>query len=197
VVRCSTRPARVGRRVTTGYVTVGQSINLAVPGNYLKPLVAQHQAISPDQFAKDTTSPEDRASKRRRWRADRSQGPQPRDHGFTTAAKAEDIADLGHQIEQAIESGAPLYNEGKHEACYRIYEGTAVKFEHDAPCAGVRSAFGDGLLRASGSGELHGEAWAMRDTSDGLPTPSARWERKNCEARRRAPSRRRNETLIL
>jgi hypothetical protein len=165
--------------VTTGYVTVGQSINLAVPGNYLKPLVAQHQAISPDQFAKDTTSPEDRGSgdpdsSRRIPR-------QIPNHAIAIydGCKADDISDLVNQIEQAIESGAPLYNEGKHEACYRIYEGTAVKFEHDAPCAGVRSAFGDGLLRASGLTSYTEKAWAMRDTFDGLLDAARRWADKN------------------
>src|ERR1044071_6309995 len=46
--------------VTTAIITAGQNINLAVPGNYLKPLVAAHKSISPDQFAKDTNFAEER-----------------------------------------------------------------------------------------------------------------------------------------
>src|SRR5512140_1573594 len=39
--------------VTTAIITAGQNINLAVPGNYLKPLVGQHAALSPAHFAKE------------------------------------------------------------------------------------------------------------------------------------------------
>src|SRR5678815_507618 len=42
--------------VTTAIITAGQNINLAIPGNYLKPLFAQNAALSPDQFAKATKS---------------------------------------------------------------------------------------------------------------------------------------------
>ena len=93
--------------------------------------------------------------------------------------KAEEIEDVVRQIGDAIENGAPLYNEGKHEACFRIYEGTAVKYEHDAACAGVRSAFGDGLLRASGLKTYKEKAWAMRDTFDGLIDVARRWVDKH------------------
>ena len=163
--------------ITTAIITAGQNINLAVPGNYLKPLVAQHATISPDQFARDTRSATEEAHG----------GGEPDDgvrivrkvpnHDITVfdGCKVDEIEDVIRQIGETIENGAPLYNEGKHEACYRIYEGTAVKFEHDAPCAGVRTAFGDGLLRASGMKTAKEKAWAMRDTFDGLIDAARRW----------------------
>jgi serine protease Do len=167
--------------VTTAIIPAGQNFNLVVPGNYLKPMIAQRIAMSPDQFAKET---QDADEHRRRDRAESSKGEVPRhipNHEITVfdGCKLEDIADLVNQIGEAIETGAPLYNQGNHEACFRIYEGTAVKFEHDAACAGVRSAFGDGLLRASGLSTYTEKAWAMRDTFDGLLDAARRWAEKH------------------
>jgi hypothetical protein len=168
--------------ITTAIITAGQNINLAVPGNYLRPLVAQHAAISPDQFAKDTKG------------AEEGGGGEPDDgvrivrrvplHETTVfdGCKVEDIEEVVHQIGETIENGAPLYNEGKHEACYRIYEGTSVKFEHDAACPGVRTAFGDGLLRAGGMKTYKEKAWALRDAFDGLSDAARRWADKHPQA---------------
>ena len=72
------------------------------------------------------------------------------------------------EIWSAIEIGAPLYNRGDIEACFRIYEGTSSKLERDPPCKGVGKAFGDGLLRASTLATYKEKAWALRDTFDGL-----------------------------
>jgi serine protease Do len=165
--------------VTTAIITASQaqSINLAVPTNYLKPMLAQPGAISLDDFARATRSPDQRG--------------QPDDDGIVIVRKVPnhpitvfdgcgetDLRDVVTSIEQAIESGAPLYNlktpQG-YEACYRIYEGTATKYEHDAACAGVRTAFGDGLLRASSMQSYKEKAWAMRDTFDGLTDVAGRW----------------------
>jgi serine protease Do len=162
--------------ITTAIITVGQNINLAVPGNYLKPLVTQHQTLSPDQFAKDTKAVADKDG----------------DDGIRIVRRVptlettvydgcniDEIDDIVRQISEAIENGAPLYNEGKQEACYRIYEGTALKFEHDVGCAGVRTAFGDGLLRANDLKTYKEKAWAMRDTFDGLIDAARRWAEKH------------------
>lgn len=162
--------------VTTAIITAGQNINLAVPGNYLKPLVLQHATISPDQFAKETKLGDEPKPAEQPDENVRVVRRVP-NHDLVVfdGCKAEDIEEVIHQIDLTIESGAPLYNEGKHEACYRIYEGTAVKYEHDAPCPGVRTAFGDGLLRASGLKTFKEKAWAMRDTFDGLIDVARRW----------------------
>ncbi|HET7505770.1 MAG TPA: trypsin-like peptidase domain-containing protein [Kofleriaceae bacterium] len=159
--------------VTTAIILAGQNINLAVPGNYLRPLIAQHAAIAPDQFAKQTKAPDDDDGVKIVRRVPM--------HELTVfdGCSSDDIGEVVHQIGEAIESGAPLYNDGKHEACFRIYEGTAVKFEHDAPCPGVRTAFGDGLLRAGGLSTFKEKAWAMRDTFDGLIDVAKRWAEKH------------------
>ena len=82
----------------------------------------------------------------------------------------------------SIEVGAPLYNKKTrqgYEACYRVYEGTALRFEKDAACQGVRTAFGDGLLRAGSLNTYKEKAWAMRDAFDGLIDVAQRWAKQN------------------
>jgi len=175
--------------VTTAIVTAGQNFNLAVPGNYLKPLVAQHAAIPTDQFAQQTKPSDERG------RSDSTDNVRivhkvpVHELGVLDGCKFEDIEDLVRQIGETIENGAPLYNEGKHEACFRIYEGTAVKYEHDAACAGVRTAFGDGLLRANGLKSYTEKAWAMRDTFDGLLDAAKRWAEKHPQGAPGKPGR--------
>lgn len=153
--------------VTTAIITAGQAINLAVPAKYLKPLVQQSTNISMSRFA-DETKAEDSG--------DNSDGsrvaitrmvPQ---HPVTVLDGCSDqqVVEVVDAITSAIDVGAPLYNRGDIEACFRIYEGTSTKLERDPPCKGVGKAFGDGLLRASAMGTYKEKAWALRDTFDGL-----------------------------
>ena len=165
--------------ITTAIITAGQNINLAVPGNYLKPLVAQHVAISPDQFAQETKVTAEAGGGESDDGARIVRKIPVHEISVFDGCKVDDIEDVVHQIGETIENGAPLYNEGKHEACYRIYEGTSVKFEHDGPCAGVRTAFGDGLLRATSLATYKEKAWALRDTFDGLLDAARRWAEKH------------------
>ncbi len=178
--------------ITTMIVTQGQNINLAVPGNYLVPMVKQEQAIALADFAKATRelahahgegSQDDAVG----GSGDDSQVRIERRVPFHAVAMLDgcnqkDIEDIVESIGQAIQNGAPLYNTGNaqgFEACYRIYEGTALKYEKDANCKGVRAAFGDGLLRASSLASYKEKAWAMRDTFDGLLNVSQRWGQVN------------------
>lgn len=158
--------------VTTAIITAGQNLNLAVPSNYVRPMLRNNQNIALDKFAVATRDPD---------AAPRSASPKvPRqipnhDLALLKGCSRDQIAAVVGGIEDAIKNGAPLYNQGNHEACFLIYEGTAVKFEHDSPCAGIRSAFGDGLLRASTLATAPEKAWAMRDTFDGLLLVIERW----------------------
>jgi hypothetical protein len=81
------------------------------------------------------------------------------------------MEDVLRSIGDTIAIGAPLFNRGTpqgFEACYRVYEGTSLRFEKDAPCKGVAQAFNDGLVRARGLKSYKEKAWALRDTFDGL-----------------------------
>lgn len=72
-------------------------------------------------------------------------------------------------LANAIEIGAPRYNQGDHIGCYRIYLGTATDLVSTLPgCAGVRAALVAGIIRASGLPTYTERAWALRDAFDGL-----------------------------
>ena len=94
------------------------------------------------------------------------------------------ITEAVEAIGKAIELGAPLYNSGNHEACFRIYEGTSMRFERESGCKGVREAFGAGLLRASTLDSFTERAWALRDTFDGLLEVSVRYAKRSPSPRR-------------
>jgi hypothetical protein len=161
--------------VTTAIITGGQNINLAIPSNYMRPMVASPAQISMQEFARQTKEIAEREG--------RDDGPRIQrlvpDHALTIFqnCQPEQIAGMVLAIEQAIEVGAPLYNKGEIEACFRIYEGTAVKFERDSKCPGISAAFTDGLSRAKTLDTYKEKAWAMRDTFDGLLNVARKWVR--------------------
>ena len=161
--------------VTTAIITGGQNINLAIPSNYVKPMVASPARMSMQEFASKT--------KELGPREGRDDGPRIQrlvpDHSIAIlkGCQADQIGAVVLAIEEAIEVGAPLYNKGEIEACFRIYEGTAVKFERDSKCSGIRAAFTDGLARAKTLDTYKEKAWAMRDTFDGLLGVARKWDR--------------------
>lgn len=72
-------------------------------------------------------------------------------------------------IAGAIQQGAPAYNEGDIEKCFRVYQQVAKRLIDARPdCPGVQTALRDGLKRAGGMADVDHQAWAMRDTFDGL-----------------------------
>jgi S1-C subfamily serine protease len=166
--------------VTTAIITGGQNINIAIPSDYVKPMVARPAPISMQEFAIKTKELVERDGP--------GDGPRIQrlvpDHALSifTGCKPEQIAGMVLAIEQAIDVGAPLYNKGEIEACFRIYEGTAIKFERDSQCAGIRTAFNDGLSRARTLDTYKEKAWAMRDTFDGLINAAKKWARANASS---------------
>ena len=180
-----------------------ENINMAIPINYIKPLLKQQGTLSVADFAKQ--SHEDEAAlEGRHDEAAASDGPVdtavPRrripDHPVEIWAgcKAEDVESTFTQIESAIEMGAPIYNDGvapnasdnvrlqAFEHCFHIYEHTGAELEKNSSCKGVRDAFGDGLLRASAITSYKDKAWAMRDAFDGLMKVAAVWCYQNQDA---------------
>ena len=163
--------------VTTAIMPAGQNINFAIPSNYVKPMVTRSESISMQEFASKTKEYGEREA--------RDDGPRIKravpSHELSIFAncKPEQIAGMVLAIEQAIEVGAPLYNKGEIEACFRIYEGTAVKFERDSKCWGISAAFKDGLARATTLDTYKEKAWAMRDTFDGLLNAARKWVQVN------------------
>jgi hypothetical protein len=73
-------------------------------------------------------------------------------------------------LADAIDEGAPEYNEGKFVDCYRTYVGAAQTLEHRLPktCGGPTRALASGRQTASELDHASDQAWAMRDAFDGL-----------------------------
>jgi serine protease Do len=79
------------------------------------------------------------------------------------------IDKLHQGIQQAINNGAPLFNNGNAEACYRIYEGAVRDFDRTTEgCLAAKDALNDGIADADGASGWSGKAWAMRDVFDGM-----------------------------
>ena len=141
----------------------GQNLNFAVPSNYLRALSARPKPMTMAEFADLTGAPEPGAGGPKIVR----QVPQHKVSIFDSCSEA-DIRGAVEAIGEAIELGAPLYNQGNHEACFRIYEGASSRLERESSCSGIREAFGAGLLRTTTLGTWTEKAWALRDTFDGL-----------------------------
>jgi serine protease Do len=151
--------------VATFISGAGQNLNFGIPSNYLKPLLARNDHITPEALAEAIQREYDSAQQQRA----RPTRQVPRHNVAILDGCSRDALDHAVQeISNAIRTGAPLYNQGNHEACFRIYEGTAIRLERELECPGLRDALGQGLLRASTIEDYTDKAWAMRDAFDGV-----------------------------
>ena len=82
----------------------------------------------------------------------------------------QDLDTVETRIGNAIQTGAPLYNDGDFDGCYTTYESTALSIEHDVgkTCKGPASALKTGREQAAKRTTPAERAWAMRDAFDGL-----------------------------
>ncbi len=81
----------------------------------------------------------------------------------------QDLALAVTTIDDTIQVGAPLYNAGNRPACYRLYLGAATDLaQHLGTCPGLQNALTSGITRASTLPDYTSQAWAMRDTFDGV-----------------------------
>jgi hypothetical protein len=72
-------------------------------------------------------------------------------------------------IEAAIETGAPAYNDGDVETCFKLYEQTALTLNGKVKgCAGLKKALMAGVADAKQWDGVADKAWAMRDAFDGV-----------------------------
>jgi hypothetical protein len=149
--------------VATMILRGGQNLNFGLPVEYLAKLRAHPAPVDLGTFRAMTT----RLSK---------PTPQIRRRVpiFATAVlngcSASAIAMIPHAIGEAIDVGAPLYNDGNFAACYHIYEGAAEDLARRLPrtCRGPKQALDDGRKRAAKLEDPAAQAWALRDTFDGL-----------------------------
>jgi hypothetical protein len=164
--------------VTTAIITQGQAINLAVPANYLRPMMKTQTSMSTIEFAKLTKEAPQPGSPDTEDNAPIVR--QIPEHPITIwkGCTEKDMEDVLRSIGDAIAIGAPLYNRATpegYEACFRVYEGTSLKYQKGAACDGVKKAFDDGLTRAQSMTSYKQKAWALRDTFDGMINAFGRW----------------------
>jgi serine protease Do len=140
----------------------GQNLNFAIPANYLKPMLLSDAGMPFEEFARRTAP-----------RAD----PKPQvarnvpDHDVKLLddCPLDQLKVAFTGISQAISLGAPLYNQGNHEACFKIYDGASLDLDRTLTgCKGVKQALADGRTRAQALTSWTEKAWAMRDAFDGL-----------------------------
>ena len=162
--------------VVRAYISQGQNLNFGIPSNYLRAMMERDEHMSlpalNQALVKAMAKAQARAAAAGQGTGSgRKKVPRqvPR-HSIEVLAgcSTSSLAQAEAAIADAISSGAPIYNQGNHEGCYRIYEGTALRLERQSDCQGVRDALGQGLLRASTLAAPAPKAWAMRDAFDGL-----------------------------
>jgi hypothetical protein len=152
--------------VATSALANGRSLGLVVPCRYVTPLL-RGTGTSP-LAALD--APRRRAGRVRQV----PQHPLSLLEGASTGALESIASTLG----QAINVGAPAYNRGDVEGCYRIYARTAEQLiDERTDCPGAQRALRDGLLRCTHLADADDRAWALRDTFDGLLDVIQRWLR--------------------
>jgi hypothetical protein len=153
-------PLIAGDGTTLGVVTVAESdeglITLAVPWRYLEPLLLQNAELPLSALALGERKPPRREVPTHPLSLLEGSSPA----GLDAAREA---------IAGAIQVGAPAYNEGDVDRCYRVYADAARKLiEGRRDCPGVQAALRAGLARAEALDDVDHQAWAMRDAFDGL-----------------------------
>jgi hypothetical protein len=142
-----------------GVVTLAESedglVSLLIPWRHIEPLMPMNQRLPLTALSRPKRGP----------RRDIPNHP-------LTLLEGSNIAGLEattRAIAGAIEQGAPAYNEGDIERCYRVYRQVARQLiDARTDCPGVQAALRDGLERARTLSDIDHQAWAMRDTFDGL-----------------------------
>jgi len=154
------------------FLTAGQNLNFGIPSNYLQPMLNQGGGMAFAEFVRSN------AARAKKGDSDAGSGARPKiqrrvpqhEVSYLDGCTDENLRFVAEEIAGAIEKGAPIYNDGDHETCFRIYEGTALRLENDLPveCKGPREGLGQGLLRSGTLDSYTEKAWAMRDAFDGL-----------------------------
>jgi len=155
--------------VATAVSTRGQNLNFGLPSNYVTDLVEHPHPISMELFAAAMLAMQHQTSLDRDGRERARNIPH---HKLTLLSGCTDAHKelIWRTLQEAIEVGAPLYNQGKHSACYHVYEGAASDLAQRLPraCGGPKQALSAGQRRAAKLSDPSEQAWAMRDSFDGV-----------------------------
>jgi hypothetical protein len=166
--------------IATAVLQGGQNINFGVPARYLVPMIDQPSPMPFTEFQtliaqlRHARAAKDRASTRAAG-TDAGAGGYERKIAHLPTAALDGCATeaqklIVQMLGSAIEAGAPLYNAGKPDACYHVYDGASSDLLRRLPaaCRGPAKAIGDAQKRAASLTDASAQAWAMRDAFDAV-----------------------------
>jgi hypothetical protein len=150
--------------VATAVLEQGQNLNFGMPARYLVPMMKDPDPVPFPQFAKLVAKIRESGSAR----PARKRVPLPPSVLDGCNLDAQKL--VFRMLSDAIDAGAPLFNAGKPDACYHVYDGTAADVARKLPatCHGPARALGDAQRRAAAMADPSAQAWALRDTFDAL-----------------------------
>lgn len=148
--------------VATAIMLGGQNINFGVPISYLKELLKRPAAVNLETFAAATAERNSPSDARRNVPALSIR--------ILEGCTRSNIDLLTKALADAIDIGAALFDDGNFAGSYHIYEGAASDLERKLGTACQRPArtLADGRKRAARLADPSEQAWALRDTFDGL-----------------------------
>jgi serine protease Do len=146
--------------IATAVSREGQNLAFGVPTRYLAELMGKPAPMSWADFVA-ARSPALPAMKR---------DVPHHELSLLTGCGDGDLKLLGQMLSDAIDVGAPLFNGGNFAACFHVYEGASTDAEHKlgAGCSGPKRALATGRAKADALHDPAAQAWAMRDSFDGL-----------------------------
>jgi hypothetical protein len=150
--------------VATAVVEGGQNLAFGMPVSYLAPMIRQPAPMPFSEFATLIANLREAGTAKVKRKIPRY--PVAFLDGCTQDAQKLVVKMIG----AAIDAGAPLYNGGKPDACYHVYDGAASDLARKLPvaCQGPVKALAEAQHRAASLSEPSAQAWAMRDAFDGL-----------------------------
>jgi hypothetical protein len=148
--------------VATAIMLGGQNINFGVPVGYLKELLKHPAAVNLETFAAATAEHNGPADSKRNVPS-----LSPR---ILEGCSRSNIDLMTKSLADAIDIGAALYDDGNFAGSYHIYEGAASDLERKlgTGCQRPVKTLADGRKRAARLVDPSEQAWALRDTFDGL-----------------------------
>jgi S1-C subfamily serine protease len=151
--------------IATAVLQGGQNINFGVPTRYLAPMIRQPSPMPYAQFVKMVAQARQQHPGGGKVKRNVPHHPLSLLDGCSNEAQRLVVRMLG----EAIEAGAPLYNDGKVSACYHVYDGAVSDLLRKLPltCKGPARALADAQKRAASLGDASAQAWALRDAFDG------------------------------
>jgi len=153
--------------VATAFLKSGQNLNFGLPSKYVKDMVDRPHPISMDLFVAAMAAIQNQGA-RAQTRVTRNVPHHPL--STLNGCSLDQKKLIFKTLQEAIEVGAPLYNDGKISACYQIYEGAAADLTQrlGPSCGGPKRALSEGRKHAAKLDDPTAQAWAMRDTFDGM-----------------------------